>query len=270
MSRGGGWAGAGASSSSYSSSGRGASAGARSRQWYDQYDPSGYRSYTGETADTIDDSFSKIFNDLVGTVATKGGRGIFEDFVEFLEQGIDGFGDESNSEFEEILRSDLGEIQAEVENLNFLILKLREKLQRAQIDKMMAESELRTLNAAAARDIGTVDKNLEVVERAAATKARVEDLQGHIKRADTRQRRLMLRAEELRWGPGGRRPAYEKYANPGVKGSASTRSNTNTAGGASSAAGAGARSTTSSSSSPTDRNRSVEEELAKLKKQMGL
>ena len=46
-----------------------------------------------------------------------------------------------------------------------------------QIDKMMAGSELRTVNAVAARDIGTVDKNLEVVERAAATKARVDDLQ---------------------------------------------------------------------------------------------
>ena len=156
---------------------------------------------------------------------------------------------------------------------------------RAQVDLMVLEGKLRTMQgAAAARDMGAVDKRLEVVEQAAAMRARVTDLEGHMKRADLRQRRLMTRAEELRWGtPGGRRPAYSKFTDPGVKGSASTRYNTqqeqqrqqqeqqrqqaNTAAGASqspsSGAGAGGGSYKAGSSA-------VEEELQKLKKQMGL
>lgn len=127
-------------------------------------------------------------------------------------------------------------------------------------------------------------------------RARVQDLEGHMKRADKRQRRLMTRAEELRWGtPGGVRSAYSKYANPGVKGSAATRfnTNTNTAGGggggggrggtdASPGASSSSSSSTSSSTSSSDYasgsggtnsssgGSSVEDELAKLKKQMGL
>jgi len=42
----------------------------------------------------------------VGGVATKGGRGVLEDVVEFLENSVDGFGEESNAEFEEILKSE--------------------------------------------------------------------------------------------------------------------------------------------------------------------
>ena len=156
---------------------------------------------------------------------------------------------------------------------------------------LVLEGKLRVAESpAAARDLAAVDKRLELVEQTAAMKARVQDLDGHIKRADRRQRRLMTRAEELRWGtPGGVRSAYSKYASPGVKGSASTRFNTAggsgsgsgpaTSGGDSSASGASASSASSSSSSSSSssygaegkgRGGSVEEELQKLKKQMGL
>lgn len=41
---------------------------------------------------------------------------------------------DSSDDLEELLRSDkLSEIQEEVENLNFLILKLREKLSKSQV-----------------------------------------------------------------------------------------------------------------------------------------
>ncbi len=180
------------------------------------------------------------------------------------------------------------------------------------MELLVLEGKLRVMQGpAAARDMAAVDRRLEVVEQSAAVRARVQDLDGHLKRADARQRRLMTRAEELRWGtPGGVRSAYSKYASPGVKGSASTRFNTAGASGGSSSgsgsssgtasagsstsgsssskagagaggggggaagayssgagtgAGSGAKSSSSSSSSG-----SVEEELQKLKKQMGL
>jgi len=149
-------------------------------------------------------------------------------------------------------------VQEEIENLNFLIPKLREKQQQAKLDMMVAQGKLRTLqSAAAARDMAAVDKQLEAVERVAAMQARVQDLEGHMKRADKRQRRLMLRAEELRWGTGGR-SAYSKYASPGAKGSASSR--TNTAAGSSGGAGGGGG----------GGGGGVAEEMQKLKKQMGL
>ncbi|EKU20009.1 heat shock protein 40 like protein domain containing protein, partial [Nannochloropsis gaditana CCMP526] len=195
---------------------------------YDQYGPfgGGAPGANEETAESIDDSFSSIFRDFVGNVGSNGGRSFLEDVVSFLESNVDGFSEESDAEFEEILKGeDLQLVQDEIENLNFLIPKLREKQQQAKIDVMVAQGKLRTLQAAAARDLEGVDRQLEAVEKVAATQARVKDLEGHMKRADKRQRRLMLRAEELRWGAGGR-SAYSKYASPGTKGSASSRSNT--------------------------------------------
>jgi hypothetical protein len=167
------------------------------------------------------------------------------------------------------------------------------------MELLVLEGKLRSMSGpAAARDMAAVDKRLEVVEQAAAMRARVQDLDGHIKRADMRQRRLMTRAEELRWGtPGGVRSAYSKYASPGVKGSASTRFNTAGSGGtpssttssnsggttsSSSSSGSGPSSSTSPSSGggggggtgagygTGGKTSSVEEELQKLKKQMGL
>eukprot|EP00624_Nannochloropsis_granulata_P007764 evm.model.NODE_9444_length_8659_cov_24.440466.1 len=91
--------------------GRGStSSSSSSRTWYDQYDPSGFGGrrpgVNEETRESIDDSFSSIFRDFVGGVASKGGRGVLEDVVEFLENSVDGFGEESNAEFEEILKSE--------------------------------------------------------------------------------------------------------------------------------------------------------------------
>ncbi|EWM26083.1 chaperone protein [Nannochloropsis gaditana] len=208
--------------------GTASSSSSSSRGWYDQYGPfgGGAPGANEETAESIDDSFSSIFRDFVGNVGSNGGRGFLEDVVSFLESNVDGFSEESDAEFEEILKGeDLQLVQDEIENLNFLIPKLREKQQQAKIDVMVAQGKLRTLQAAAARDLEGVDRQLEAVEKVAATQARVKDLEGHMKRADKRQRRLMLRAEELRWGAGGR-SAYSKYASPGTKGSASSRSNT--------------------------------------------
>ena len=149
-----------------------------------------------------------------------------------------------------------------------------------QMELLVLEGKLRVAESpAAARDMAAVDKRLQLVEETAAMRARVQDLDGHIKRADRRQRRLMTRAEELRWGtPGGVRSAYSKYASPGVKGSASTRFNTaggsggSSGGSSSTTTGAGASSSSSSSSSSSGKggSSSVEEELQKLKKQMGL
>ncbi len=253
----------GGGSSRWGNTGSSSSSSSRT-DWYEQY--VSRPGANEETRESIDDSFSSIFRDFVGSVATKGGKGVLEDVVEFLESSVGGFGEESNAEFEEILAGgDLPLIQEETENLNFLIPKLREKLQQAKIDVMVAEGKLRTLQAAAVRDMGAVDKRLEYVEQVAALKARMQELDGHMKRADKRQRRLMLRAEELRWGASGR-SAYSKYASPGAKGSASSRSNT---------AGASDKTTGSGPSSPPPRpppgvKSSVEEELQKLKKQMGL
>jgi hypothetical protein len=138
-----------------------------------------------------------------------------------------------------------------------------------QYDCTLAESELKTVSVAVG-DIGAVEKRLEQVEKVAALKARVQELDGHMRRADRRQRRLMQRAEELRWGPGGTRPAYQKYTDGTKWGSASSRINTQDkppAGGAA----AGQRPNPSSSRPtmpPSAWN--VEEELKRMKKEMGL
>lgn len=109
---------------------------------------------------------------------------------------------ESSEEFEELLRSqNLSEIQEEVENLNFLLLKLREKLHKAQVsgrragsqtgrhdgmvaeprwadrwlrclcggcyqlDRMMAESEVRNFRPELLKDVDAMEKRTEKVER---------------------------------------------------------------------------------------------------------
>lgn len=88
-----------------------------SRQWYEEYDPSEFRAARRREQETtdqavVDDSFGSIFRDLVGTVAARGSKGVLEDLVDFLEEAVDNFGDESDAGFEEVLRSDdLEEVQ---------------------------------------------------------------------------------------------------------------------------------------------------------------
>ena len=58
---------------------------------YDAYDPTGFRAKQPqeETAATIDDSLGKIFSDFVTTVTTSGGgRSVWEDVVDFLEDQV--------------------------------------------------------------------------------------------------------------------------------------------------------------------------------------
>lgn len=62
---------------------------------------------------------------------------------------------ESSEEFEELLRSqNLSEIQEEVENLNFLLLKLREKLHKAQVSGRRAGSQTGGHDGMVAEEVG--------------------------------------------------------------------------------------------------------------------
>lgn len=92
--RGGGYAGRSWGRTAGSSGGRtagGAASGDDWSKWYDEYASGGSKRRTNfneETADQIDDSFGKILSDFLQTVVVKGGRGVVEDVVEFLEDQV--------------------------------------------------------------------------------------------------------------------------------------------------------------------------------------
>jgi curved DNA-binding protein CbpA len=79
------------SSGAGSAYGAGGSASAEYKRWYDEYASGASQrrtSFDEERAEELDDSFGKILSDFLNTVASKGGRGVVEDVVEFLEDQV--------------------------------------------------------------------------------------------------------------------------------------------------------------------------------------
>ncbi|CAM9760271.1 unnamed protein product [Chrysoparadoxa australica] len=260
--------------SSSSSTGRSSGAGTRdpagqeaARQWRED----------NPTRADIDDSFSKIFGDILGGIAggVVGGRGAFEDLLTYLEDQMDGVSGESSVEFEELLASDnLSELQAELDAVVTLIKQLKRRLIDVGEQRQMVEAELARLastRGSAPRDITDLDAGLELVEKAAGMKAKYDGIKGHVKKAQTREKRLEKRVQQLLYRPGG-------TGGSGASSSSGSRPGYNPPPRQSPRPSSTSSSTSRHSSTPPHRaaskrtpiNPRVENELDKMKKDLGL
>lgn len=154
----------------------------------------------------LNDSFGNIFSDLFSGVAGAASGaarpGIMDDFVEFLENQVDGFGvdssgyasDDDDDGLSDILKSsDVDVLQAEVDDARFVLEQLntrKRKLDEEVISLQKRADEWRTRAKRA-------EKSMDYMTRDAA-KERKEDLKAEAKRFSTRARKTQSHIQKQR------------------------------------------------------------------------
>jgi uncharacterized membrane protein YgcG len=269
-------AGSSSSRSSYSSSSSGSSS---ARSTYDPARAERERQWreANPTRKDIDDSFTKIFGDILGGIAggavggVNGGRGIINDFVEFLESQVDDFGSGTGAELDDLLTyGSASELRAEADNARLLVRQLKKKLLSVGEECSAAERAAAAAQSSGGRrpvrDMEELDRQMEIVDRAAGLRARFDGLKTYLKRAETRLRRLERRLEGMGESTGAA--------------SSSSSSSGSSSGSSSSGSSSSARPSSSAYSYTPPRavksrdftqlNPAVENELDALKKKLGL
>jgi DnaJ domain len=158
--------------------------------------------------DTNGDSFQKILSDLFAGAAVAGmsgaaggGRGILNDFVEFLEQTVDGYGGSAASDDAELRvllqTAGLDEMGAEMEETELVVQQLSHKI--GSIDDEVRQVQVQAANA------GRYMDKIELQERADELVARKAVAEGYLKRARKRLVAIQTRYKELIMTGGARR-----------------------------------------------------------------
>lgn len=146
------------------------------------------------------DSFGKIFSDLVqgaaGVAATGagGGVGIFRDFVDFLEQNVDGYSPQQRNNDDADLKvllqtGNVNELGEEMDETELVVQQLSNKLTNVQNELFDVQADV----ALAARYM----EKLELQERADELQARKKVVEGYLKKARHRLVVLQTRYKEL-------------------------------------------------------------------------
>ena len=201
------------SSSSSSPSPGPVGSGPYSTDWRD-YIPNYRKDYDSE-ADPYnvgDDSFGKIFSDLFSSAAggaagaAMGGANIFNDFIDFLESNVDGYGSSSSSGFGGGGRSSSSssddaelqyllqtgsrqEIRNELDDTELVVQQLTSKLAQLKDDTLLLTTDV----AMATR----YTEKMELQERLDETKARQGVVENYLAKARKRLLKLQTRYKEL-------------------------------------------------------------------------
>ena len=169
----------------------------RSTDWRDympKYDESDY--------DAGGDSFGSIFSDLFTGVAAGaaglGGPNVFRDFVEFLEQNVDGVGsmyDDDDAELRILLQTaSVEDIGNEMDDTELVVQQLKSKLSGLNDEILMLTAEVKV----SAR----YSEKIDLEEKLAESQARKKVVDGYLKKAQKRLLVLQTRYKELITGGG--------------------------------------------------------------------
>lgn len=196
------------SSSSYgsrSSSGYGSGASTDWRDYMPNYDEEDSKYDAG------DDSFTKIFSDLMTGVAagaagaamgagsSAGGGGILKDLIDFLEGNVadgGGFGgvNEDDSALSELLIfGSLDEVANEMDDTQLLVQQLETKIDNMEKDTIMLQEEVRR----SMYEYSKYTEKIELEERLAEVEARKGIVSKYLKKARKRLVKLQARYKEL-------------------------------------------------------------------------
>eukprot|EP00178_Gracilaria_changii_P010359 TRINITY_DN300_c0_g2_i1.p3 TRINITY_DN300_c0_g2~~TRINITY_DN300_c0_g2_i1.p3 ORF type:complete len:361 (-),score=75.42 TRINITY_DN300_c0_g2_i1:1870-2952(-) len=93
----------------------------------------------------INDSLGSIFSDLFSGVAgAVGSNGVIEDFVEFLEKRVDGFGMGGDDGLNEVLKSsDIDVLETEIEDAKFVLRQLLSRKTRVEDEEQSLRQRAR-------------------------------------------------------------------------------------------------------------------------------
>mmetsp|Transcript_18058 Transcript_18058/g.27299 ORF Transcript_18058/g.27299 Transcript_18058/m.27299 type:complete len:526 (+) Transcript_18058:83-1660(+) len=148
-----------------------------------------------EDYDASGDSFGQIFTDFVAGVATGGSRGggVFSDFVDFLENNVDGISsnDDDAAELRVLLRTgSLDDVANEMDDTELVVQQLTTKSDKIseELFDLRADRKDATLRY---RD------KIDLDERIAELEARQKVVAGYAKKARKRLESLQTRYKEL-------------------------------------------------------------------------
>lgn len=171
----------------------------------------------------INDDLGSIFSDLFSGVASavgsgaSTGSGVVEDFVDFLEKKVEGFGvdekgyasdDASDDGLEDILASsDTDVLETEIEDGEFLLEQLRARSSKLGkkaegLEERAARWGVRSKTTEANRDYmardAARDSQRELKEEAKRLRQRARKVDSHIQRQMQRQEKIKARLSEVR------------------------------------------------------------------------
>ncbi|CAM9426022.1 unnamed protein product, partial [Phaeothamnion confervicola] len=163
---------------------RGSTAGAGDGSQYDKSRTEAWRwQEQNPRADEIDDSFGRILGDVLAGIAggAVSGKGVLDDFVTFLENQVEGFGTDTDADFEDLLATGgVRELRQEGEAAELLLQQLRRRAAEVEAERGAAVRRAAAATAAragrAAQSLGELDQGMELVEKAAGLRARGQEL----------------------------------------------------------------------------------------------
>jgi curved DNA-binding protein CbpA len=160
-----------------------------------------------EIYDTGGDSFGKIFADLLqqgastvvgATAAAAGssstGGGIFKDFIDFLEQNVDGYRNNNDNDADLRILLQVGtkqEIADEMDETELVVRQLSNKLQKVQEEIIQIQNDLTAVPNR------RYSETLEYQERLEEIQAQKNIVENYIKRARNRLSKIQTRYKEL-------------------------------------------------------------------------
>lgn len=147
--------------------------------------------------DADGDSFAAIFSDFLTEAAAAaagrgGAKGLLNDFVEFLEQSVDGYAEAGSNDQELVSLLATGtaeEVSNELDDTELVVEQLARKLRDTK-------DELLQVQADAASSTRYV-KTIELEERAAELKSRQSVVEGYLQKSRKRLLKLQTRYKEL-------------------------------------------------------------------------
>jgi hypothetical protein len=159
--------------------------------------------YDDEAYDAGGDSFEKILSDLlrgaaVGAAGVAGsGGGVFRDFVEFLENNVDGYSSSSSGDGEQddvqlrilLTTGSVQEVGMEMDDTELVVQQLDGKRTNLADELIMRQADRRIAS-------GFVEK-MDLDERVAELEARKQVVDGYLKRARKRLLSLQMRYKQL-------------------------------------------------------------------------
>jgi len=168
------------------SSSGGSSTGFGSTDWRD-YIPN----YPDENYDSGGDSFEAIFSDLFKGAAMGGGS-VFRDFVEFLEQNVEGYsgGADDDAQLRVLLQTGtVNEIGDEMDDTEMVVKQLSSKLKSIEDELIMVQADLKLSTR--------YTEKIDLEEREAELQARKDVVNGYLKKARKRLISLQTRYKQL-------------------------------------------------------------------------
>lgn len=174
--------------------------------------------------DDLNDSFGSIFSDLFSGVADAVGSGsrdgsregsLMDDFVEFLEKQVDGFGvnasgyaSDDNDGLDDILRtSDVDVLQAEIDDARFVLQQLRTRRTKLEeeetaLSKRAEEWRSRADRAYRSKDYmardAARDRERDLRAEAKRFSVRARKTQSHIDKQQDRLKKIQRRLDDVR------------------------------------------------------------------------